>query len=62
MHIYHCFFLDKDEHIRFTEIIEADALGEAVDKVQVILREWPQYRTAEIWEGGRRLYRVDEPV
>jgi hypothetical protein len=61
MHIYHCFFLDKDEHIRFTEIIEADALGEAVDKVQATLREWPQYRTAEIWEGGRRLY-LDESV
>jgi hypothetical protein len=62
MHLYHFFFFDKDKHIRFTEIFEADALGEAVDKAHVILQEWPQYRTAEIWEGGRRLYRVDEPV
>ena len=60
MHIYRCFFLDESDHIKAAEIIEADAVGEVIDKALVMLRERPQHRTVEIWEGGRRLYRADE--
>ena len=60
MHIYRCFFLNEDDHIKAAEIIEADAIGEVIDKARVMLRERPQHRTVEIWEGGRRLYRAYE--
>ena len=60
MHIYRCFFLNEADHIRAAEIIEADAIGAAIDKARVMLRDRPQHRTVEIWEGGRRLYRADE--
>ena len=60
MHIYRCFFLNEGGHIKAAEIIEADAVGEVIDKALVMLRERPQHRTVEIWEGGRRLYRADE--
>ena len=62
MHIYRCFFLNEGGHIKAAEIIEADALGEVIDKACVTLRERPQHRTVEIWEGGRRLYWGDEPA
>ena len=60
MHTYRCFFLNEGGHIKAAEIIEADALGEVIDKACVMLRERPQHRTVEIWEGGRRLYWGDE--
>jgi hypothetical protein len=62
MHVYRCFFLNEGDHIKAAEIIEADAIGEAIDKALAMLRERPQHRTVEIWEGGRRLYRGDEPA
>jgi hypothetical protein len=60
MHIYRCFFLNEGDHIKAAEIIEADAVGEVIDKARIMLRERPQHRTVEIWEGGRRVYRVEE--
>ncbi len=60
MHIYRCFFRNEGDHIKAAEIIEADAVGEAIDKALVMLRERPQHRSVEIWEGGRRLYRAEE--
>ena len=60
MQLYRCFFLNEGDHIKAAEIIEADAVGEVIDKALVMLRERPQHRTVEIWEGGRRLYRADE--
>ncbi len=62
MHIYRCFFLNEGGHIKAAEIIEADALGEVIDKACVMLRERPQHRTVEIWGGGRRLFWGDEPA
>jgi hypothetical protein len=62
MHIYRCFFLNEADRIKAAEIIEADAVSEAIDKALVMLRERPQHRTVEIWEGGRRLYRAEEPT
>jgi hypothetical protein len=58
---YRCFFLGEDDHIKAAEIIEADTIGEAIDTALVMLRERPQHRTVELWEGKRKLYRADEP-
>jgi hypothetical protein len=62
MQIYRCFFLSEDDHIEAAEIIEADAIGEAIDKALVMLQERPEHGTVELWEGERKLYRADEPV
>jgi hypothetical protein len=62
MHIYRCFFLGEDDHIKAAEIIQVDVIGEAVHKALVMLRERPEHRTVELWEGERKLYRADEPV
>jgi hypothetical protein len=59
MHIYRCYFLDEGDHIRAAEIIHADAASEAIDKARVMLRERPQHRAVEIWEGAQKLYRAD---
>ena len=59
MHLYRCFFLNEGDHIRAAEIIEADAVGEAIGKARIMLRERPEHRTVEIWQGARRLYRGD---
>ena len=48
MHIYRCFFLGEDDHIKAAEIIEADVIGEAVHKALVVLRERPEHRTVEL--------------
>ena len=59
MHIYRCFFLNEGGHIKAAEIMEADALGEVIDKACAMLRERPQHRTVEIWEGAQRVYRAE---
>ena len=59
MHIYRCFFLDEDDHIKAAEIIEANAVSEAIDKACAMLRERPQHQAVEIWEGARKLYRAN---
>ena len=60
MHIYRCFFLNEGGHIRAAELIEAETLSEVIDRASVMLRERPQYRSVEIWEGARKLYTGDE--
>ena len=62
MHIYRCFFLNEGGHIKAAEIIEADALGEVINKACIMLQERPQHRSVEIWQGGQRLYWGDEPA
>lgn len=59
MHVYRCFFLNGDGHIKAAEIIEAELVEDVIDKARVMLRARPQHQTVEIWEGGRRLYRTD---
>ncbi len=62
MHHYRCFFLNEGDHIRAAEIIEAEMVGEAIDKARIMLRERPQHRAVEVWAGARRLYRTDKPA
>ena len=62
MHIYRCFFLNESDHIKAAEIIEADAIGDVIDKARIMLQERPQYRAVEIWDGARRLCRANGPA
>ena len=59
MHVYRCFFLDEADRIKAAAIIEADLIDEAIDKARAMQRERYGQRRVEIWEGGRRLYRMD---
>jgi hypothetical protein len=61
MHIYRCFFMDEADHIKAAEIIEAGAIGEVIDKACAMLRERPQHRAIEVWQGGKRVYRAGAP-
>ncbi|HVH74748.1 MAG TPA: hypothetical protein VM755_07500 [Stellaceae bacterium] len=58
MRTYRCFFLNEADHIKAAEIIEVEEIDDAVERARVMLRERPQHRTVEIWEGARMLYRV----
>jgi len=53
---YRCYFLNDQDHIQAYESIEADALGEAVDRALAMLKARPQHRRVELWQGARRLY------
>lgn len=58
MRAYRCFFLDEADHIKAAEIIEVEEIEDAVDRARIMLRERPQHRTVEIWEGARMLHRA----
>ena len=53
---YRCYFLDEGDHISGTEIIDADALSAAVEKARAMLKELPNHRSVEVWQGENRLY------
>jgi hypothetical protein len=56
---YRCFFIGHDDHIAGPpEVIEADALGEAIDLALAMLQARPHHRGIELWEGAKRLYPV----
>ena len=61
MHLYRCFFLNEDDHIKAVEIIEAGAVGEAIESALAMLRARPHHRAIELWEGARKLYPADQP-
>ena len=58
MHIFRCYFLNEGDHIQAVEEIEANALGEAIDRAQVMLKARPQHCSVELWEGTKRVYPV----
>jgi hypothetical protein len=62
VHVYRCCFLSEDDHIKAAEVIEAEAVEEAIAKALVMLRERREHRGVELWEGERKLYRADEPA
>lgn len=53
---YRCYFLDESDHISGTEMIDADALTAAVEKARALLRDLPNHRSVEVWQGDERLY------
>ncbi|HEX3538624.1 MAG TPA: hypothetical protein VHU15_17830 [Stellaceae bacterium] len=58
---YRCYFLDESDHISGTEIIDADALTAAVEKARALLRDLPNHRAVEVWQGDERLYAPASP-
>jgi hypothetical protein len=56
MSIYRCYFLDGADRIAAAEDIDADALPEAVDRAQAMLRRRAHHHAVEVWQGARRLY------
>jgi len=56
MRRYHCYFVNKQDRIAGYENIEAPALDEAVDRALALLRQQPEHKAIEIWEGPNRVY------
>ena len=56
MRIYRCYFLNERGGIEAYENIEAHALDEAIDRALALLRQQPNHKAIEIWEGPNRLY------
>ena len=55
MPVLRCYFLDDEGHIRNAEVIEAKALGEAVEKGLALLRQ-SGHQAIEIWEGAVKVF------
>ena len=53
---YRCYFLDAADHIQAATDIEAEALSEAIDRGLAMLRERPQSRSIEMWQGAQKVY------
>ena len=60
MATFRCYHLDADDHIQQVEIIEARALGEAIEKGLAMLRR-SRYPAIEIWEGATKVFPVSAP-
>jgi hypothetical protein len=52
---YRCYFLDGHDHISGTEVVEADALGAAIEQALAVLSDIPQNRSFEVWESDKRI-------
>jgi len=57
MATFRCYHLDANDHIQQVEIIDARALGEAVEKGLAMLRR-SRYPAIEIWEGATKVFPV----
>ena len=55
MPAYRAYFLDPDDHIIGTEIIEVETLSLAVGAAMALLKGLPEDQTVELWECERRL-------
>ena len=56
MRVFRCYFLNERDRIEASENIEAHALDDAIDRALTLLRQQPNYKAIEIWEGPNRLY------
>ena len=56
---FRCYFLDDKDHIRAAQVIDAKALGEAIEKGLALLRESP-HQALEIWEGATKVFPVSQ--
>jgi hypothetical protein len=53
---YRCYFVDKEEHIRAAENIEADNLEAALDQARALLAARSDQLSLELWQGASRVY------
>jgi hypothetical protein len=56
MPTFPCYFLDDEDHIRSAEVIDAKALGDAIEKELMSLRR-SRHPSVEIWEGATKVFR-----
>jgi hypothetical protein len=54
MPAYRAYFLDPDDHITGTEIIEVGTLAAAINIALGMLKDLPAGRYIELWEGENR--------
>jgi hypothetical protein len=54
MPAYRAYFLDQDDHITGTEIIEVESLRVGIDAALEMLKELPDGHSLELWEGEKR--------
>jgi hypothetical protein len=57
MPTFRCYFLDDKDHIQSAEVIDAKALGEAIEKGLISLRR-SRHQSLEIWEGVTKVFPV----
>jgi hypothetical protein len=53
---YRCYFLSSDDHIQAAENIEAETLGEAIERANAMLALHPQHHGIELWEGPNKVF------
>jgi hypothetical protein len=56
MPTFRCYFLDGDGHIKSRTEIEVDGLPQAIEQALKLLKEQPEGRAVEVWQGAQRLY------
>lgn len=54
MHAYRAYFLDQDDHITGTEVIEVDSLCAGIEMALEMLKGLPDNHSLELWEGEKR--------
>ena len=60
MPTFRCYFLDDKDHIQGSEVIDAQALREAIEKGSALLRR-SRHPSMEIWEGATKVFPVGAP-
>jgi hypothetical protein len=54
MPAYRAYFLDPNDRITGTEVVEGASLGSAIDVALTILKGLPRELSLELWEGEKR--------
>jgi hypothetical protein len=57
---FRCYFLDDEGHIRNAEVIEANALSDAIEQGLALLRR-SSHPHMEIWDGATKVFPVSAP-
>ena len=60
MPAFRCYLLDANDHIRAAEVIDAKALGDAIEKGLAMLRQ-SRFEGLEIWEGATKVFPISAP-
>jgi hypothetical protein len=60
MATFRCYHLDAKGHIQAVDVIDANALGEAIEKGLALL-QGSRYPAIEIWEGATKVFPVSAP-
>ena len=50
---YICYVYERREHVPYMEVLPANSLQEASERARRLLRDRPQCKLTEIWEGDQ---------